>query len=274
MRLVLHSQSHAALMSMLSLLRSIGNKIYQHAFPIYRPLYAAYKAGADRVERQLLRKVLFPGAIVVDAGANIGIYSQFLSRCVGPTGSVHAFEPSPDNFKRLRAATRALPNVHALQSAIGERSGDSELYLSDTLNIDHRTYAANGNARRTVPIQMVALDDYFKPGHRVDLIKMDIQGYELHALRGASRVVADNPGIKLLLEFWPYGLRHAGAHWDVLIADLEERGMMIRQVCAEGLIQLRRDSVDENPDWYVNLFASQDFDAAEHRLASGEKYHC
>ena len=261
-------------MSMLSLLRSIGNKIYQHAFPIYRPIYAAYKAGTDRVERQLLRKVLFPGAIVVDAGANIGIYSQFFSRCVGPTGSVHAFEPSPDNFKRLRAATRALPNVHALQSAIGERSGHSELYLSDTLNIDHRTYAANGNARRTVPIQMVALDDYFKPGHRVDLIKMDIQGYELHALRGASRVVADNPGIKLLLEFWPCGLRQAGAHWDALIAELEERGMMIRQVCAEGLIQLRRDSVDENPDWYVNLFASRDFNAAEHRLASGEKYYC
>ena len=50
--------------------------------------------------------------------------------------------------------------------------------------------------------------------------------------------------------------------------------MMIRQVCAEGLIQLRRDSVDENPDWYVNLFASRDFNAAEHRLASGEKYYC
>ena len=76
----------------MSLLRSVGNKLYQHAFPIYRPLYSAYKNYADRAERNLLRRVLFPGAVVVDAGANIGIYSSFLAGCVGPTGQVHSFD--------------------------------------------------------------------------------------------------------------------------------------------------------------------------------------
>lgn len=94
-----------------SLLLSIGNKVYEHAFPIYRPLYVAYKTYCDRAERQLLKSILSDGAVVVDAGANIGVYSQFLSHCVGPTGVVHSFEPSPDNFKRLRAATRKLSNV-------------------------------------------------------------------------------------------------------------------------------------------------------------------
>ena len=96
------------LMSTTSLLRQAANKVYQRAFPIYRPLYAAYKTYADRAERELLRKILFQGAVVADVGANIGIYSQFLSRCVGPTGLVHSFEPSPDNFRRLSAATRDL----------------------------------------------------------------------------------------------------------------------------------------------------------------------
>jgi predicted methyltransferase len=89
-----------------SVLHRAANKLYEYASPIYRPLYAAYKTYADRAERQLLRKILFQGAVVVDVGANIGIYSEFLFRCVGPTGSVHSFEPSPDNFKRLSAATR------------------------------------------------------------------------------------------------------------------------------------------------------------------------
>ena len=72
----------------------------------------------------------------------------------------------------------------------------SKLYVSGHLNVDHRTYATEGDSRRIVPIDIIALDDYFKPGQRVDLIKMDIQGYELHALRGASRVLADNPDTK------------------------------------------------------------------------------
>jgi FkbM family methyltransferase len=244
-------------MSAGSVLRGVGNKAYRHVFPIYRLLYRAFKVYTDRAERQLLKRILFAGAVVVDAGANIGIYSEFLSRCVGPTGAVHSFEPSPDNFKRLRAATRKLPNVRLSQAAVGEHSGNSELYLSDKLNVDHRAYMANGDSRRTVPIEIVALDDYFKPGERVDLIKMDIQGYELHALRGANRVVEDNPDIKLLVEFWPHGLKQAGANWVDLIAALEERGMVIRQVASEGLIPFHLSSTGESADWYVNLFASR-----------------
>jgi FkbM family methyltransferase len=244
-------------MSAVSLLRRAGNKVYKHAFPIYRPLYAAYKAYADRAERRLLRQILFPGAVVVDAGANIGIYSQFLSRHVGATGVVHSFEPSPENFERLRSATRKLSNVRLSQSAVGERSGNSELYLSDKLNVDHRAYMAGGDSRGTIPIEMVALDDYFKPGERVDLIKMDIQGYELHALQGATRVLADNPDMKVLLEFWPYGLKQAGANWIDLIAALEGRGMVIQQVSTGGLIPFHSDSASETGDWYLNLFASR-----------------
>ena len=258
MRVVFYDSSTAPVMSGVSVLRTFGNKVYQHAFPIYRPLYAAYKAYADRAERQLLRRILFRGAIVVDAGANIGIYSQFLSRCVGPTGVVHSFEPSPENFKRLQSATRKLSNVRLSQAAVGESSGRSELYLSDKLNVDHRDLLRPKEIRAdTVPIEMVALDDYFKPGQRVDLIKMDIQGYELHALRGASRVLADNPGIKLLIEFWPYGLTQAGANSVELIAFLEQKGMCIRQLSSAGLVPFRSDSASDSAGWYVNLFASR-----------------
>jgi len=239
-----------------SLLRGVGNRAYDHAFPLYVLCYRAFKAYTDRTERQLLRRILSAGDIVVDVGANIGVYSQFLSSCVGPTGVVHSFEPSPENFKRLQSATRKLANVCLSQAAVGECSGTSRLYLSDKLNVDHRAYVGEEDSRQTVPIDIVALDDYFKPGQRVDLIKMDIQGYELHALRGASRVLADNPNAKLLLELWPYGLRQAGASWLELIATLEAENMSVHQVTTQGLIQFPTESITENPDWYVNLFAA------------------
>jgi FkbM family methyltransferase len=244
-------------MPLASLLRGVGNKVYDRAFPIYRLCYRAFKAYADRAERHLLKTILSAGDIVVDAGANIGIYSQFLARCIGPTGIVHSFEPSPENFKRLQSATRKLPNMRLSQAAVGEHSGRSKLYVSDKLNVDHRTYPTEGDSRRSVPVDIVALDDYFKPGERVDLIKMDIQGYELHALRGANRVLADNPGAKLLLEFWPYGLKQAGANWIDLITTLESKNMAVCQVTKHRLVPFRSESVRERPDSYVNLFASR-----------------
>ena len=237
-------------------LQRVGNKLYERAFPIYRPLYSAYKWYADSAERQLLKSILSAGDVVVDAGANIGIYSQFLSRCVEATGVVHAFEPSPENFKRLQAAARKLANVRLSQAAVGECSGKAKLYLSDKLNVDHRTYVTGEDPRRIVPIDIIALDDYFKPGQRVDLIKMDIQGYELHALRGANRVLADNPTAKLLLEFWPYGLKQAGANWMDLLATLESKNMVVSQIMKHGLVPFRSEPVRESPDWYVNLLMS------------------
>src|SRR5256884_944249 len=131
MRLIFNVIPSPPLMSGVSVLRTFGNKVYQHAFSIYRPVYAAYKAYADHAERQLLRQILVPGNVAVDAGANIGIYSQFLARCVGPAGAVHSFEPAPENFERLRAAARGFPNMHILQTAVGERSGRLELHLSE-----------------------------------------------------------------------------------------------------------------------------------------------
>ena len=146
--------------------------------------------------------------------------------------------------------------MHILQAAVGERSGKSELYLSDTLNVDHRTYVTRNFTRQALQIEMVALDDYFNPGQRIDLIKMDIQGYELHALRGASRVLADNPAAKLLLELWPYGLKQAGTNWIDLIDAIKSRGMTVSEVTKRGLVPVRFSSITEDADFYVNLFAS------------------
>ena len=237
--------------------RRIGNKAYKYAFPAYRFAYHIFKAYADRAERQLLQKILFRGAVVVDGGGNIGIYSEFLSRCVGPNGLVHSFEPDPDNFMRLRRATRKLPNVRPCAAVVGEHSGETVLYISDDLNVDHRAYATPGNARRAVQVGMVALDDYFKAGERVDLLKLDIQGYELHALQGAKRVLNENREIKLLLEFWPYGLKQAGANWAELIEMLEGCAMNIMFVRVDGTIPFDARSVRTDVNWYVNLFASR-----------------
>ncbi len=236
----------------------IGNGLFRFAFPIYRPLYSAFKTFQDRAERRLVAERLSPGCVAVDAGANIGIYSQFLSECVGPAGAVHSFEPSHDNFVHLRAALSGRANVRLSQLALSDQTGEAVLYVSDELNVDHRAYATEGEPRTTIPIRTTALDDYFQRGARVDLIKMDIQGYELHALRGARRVLADNPNVKLLLEFWPYGLLQAGVSAEALLSFLRDAGFSTFVTKADKLFQCDRPIADPlDPTSYLNLFAQQ-----------------
>lgn len=236
--------------------RALANKLYEVAFPIYRPLYSVFKSYADRAERNLLASSLSPGDIIVDAGANIGVYSSFFSKCVGALGLVHSFEPSPDNFARLRAASSKLPNIRANQVAVSDKTGEQLLYVSDNLNVDHRTYPTEGELRRTISVPSTRLDDYFKSGQRVDLVKLDIQGYELHALHGAMRLLADNRRVKLLLECWPYGLRSAGSSPEALLAFLQDHGFDIFTF-NDGTLEEYRSTPALGCDdvSYFNLFA-------------------
>jgi len=205
----------------------LANKLYEHCYPAYRPLYAAWKALSDRREHALLRQFIQPGMTVVDVGANIGIYTRFFSKLTGESGRVHAFEPAPSNFKRLQENVGHMANVSLNHAAIGDRSGTIKLYVSAELNVDHRTFDS-GDGREEIDVPVVSLDDYFLTGQRVDLIKIDVQGYELSVLQGAKRVLKENRDVKVLMEFWPYGIKKASVAPSDVIELIQSLGFEVR----------------------------------------------
>ncbi|WP_244622175.1 FkbM family methyltransferase [Bradyrhizobium ivorense] len=165
--------------------------------------------------------------IIVDVGANVGVYSRFFATLTKSGGIVHCFEPSPLNFERLRDNIAHLTNVRSNQAAVGDRSGTLSLYLSDELNVDHRAFGGD-ELRDSITVQVVSLDDYFAVGQRVDLIKIDVQGFEMNVLRGAARVLAENQNIVVMMEYWPYGLRKASIEPQEPIALLRDLGFEVR----------------------------------------------
>ncbi|EJJ28059.1 FkbM family methyltransferase [Rhizobium sp. CF142] len=212
----------------LSLFR-LANWLYSSNYPLYYLLYRNWKAIADRKERKIARLILRPGMTVVDIGANIGVYSRFFSRLIGSEGSVHCFEPDPINFSRLKRNIASLTNAIAIPSAVGERTGNIKLYTSDEMNVDHRTFDS-GDGRKSIDVPLVALDDYFRPGHRVDFMKIDVQGYELNVLLGAKRVLTENHDIKLLMEFWPFGLQKADVNSKDVVLFLQSLGFSLESI--------------------------------------------
>lgn len=232
----------------------LGNKLYHRAFWLYRPLYAVYKRWTDRHERALIRRAVRPGMTVVDVGSNIGSYLSLLARLVGPSGRVFAFEPDPENYRRLQSVAARFPQVEAVQAAVSDRTGTLTFYLSDDLNVDHRSYDP-GEDRSEMTVPSFRLDDYLGNEIRVDFIKMDIQGAEWFALQGMKDVLARSPGVKLLFEFWPEALEQAAGDALKPVEFLEERGFRIDLLEDSGRVEFDRQEVLGRITDYGNLYA-------------------
>lgn len=235
----------------------MANLLYEYCYPAYYPLYVAWKAVSDRQERRLLQGLVGPGATVVDVGANVGVYTRYLAGLVGPSGTVHAFEPAPANFHRLQGHLARIPHVRLKQAAVGSRSGTTTLYLSEALNVDHQTYDS-GAGRRGVEVPIVRLDDHFSPGDRVDLIKIDVQGHEMHVLEGARRVLGENPAIVVLMEFWPFGLVNASTDPRSLLEFIASLGLDVRRTTDPPGCRFDASALDAgNSEHYCNLLLSR-----------------
>lgn len=224
---------------------------------LYRSIYSIYKAITDRGERHLYRSLIKSGMVVVDIGANIGIYTNFFAKQIGEDGEVHAFEPDPTNYRLLSAALSDRQNIFLNQSAIGDKTENISLYVSSSLNVDHRTYDC-GDKRQKVSVSSITLDDYFNEGKRVDFIKMDIQGFEYHALSGMSRVLHDNEQAKIILEYYPSGLEAAGSSSHELRRFFKEREFSLYSISNNGaLLALNDQEPQLNAMGYTNLFAQR-----------------
>jgi FkbM family methyltransferase len=185
------------------------NGLYKHFYFLYKPLYFLYKNISDREKINLIKKSIEPGMTVLDIGANIGFYTTLLSTLVGEKGHVIAFEPDALNFKHLRENTRKLANVTVRQLACAEKTRKLKLYLSDTFNVDHQTFDS-GEGRKYVEIESVSIDDYLNNKEKVDFIKIDVQGYDFYAIKGAAETIKNSSSLAILGELWPYALNKAG----------------------------------------------------------------
>lgn len=228
----------------------LGNHLFKWSPGLYRPLYSAYKMVSDRTERRLITGIVHSGMTVIDVGANIGVYTNYFAKIVGPSGRVIALEPERENFKRLSESSRSYPWIELHQVAASDTSGSSILYKSGSLNVDHHTYDA-GEFREQETIACITLDDLIPAGTIVDFIKMDIQGAEVPAVIGASRVLAENRIISILFEYWPYGIRRSGHTPQSLLDSLRGMGFSLQTVDSNPIPTV------EGVDDYINIIATR-----------------
>jgi FkbM family methyltransferase len=174
-------------------------------------------------ETSVIQRLVRPGDLVADCGANIGWYSVVAGSL---RARVIACEPMPVNAELLRrnVAHNGLGEwVEVHEIALGSVPGRATLELSAANQGDHRMAAQPTGRKATVDVAVRTLDDVVG-GRRPDLLKLDTQGSEVAILSGGRSAWAPGAGLPdpvIVIEFWPYGLEQCGASVDQLLALLE-----------------------------------------------------
>jgi len=172
-------------------------------------------------EIDLCQLVLREGDTAVDIGANFGLWSYHMSRAVGRSGKVHAFEPVPftaTTFGKVMRKLGVAHNVELRQAGCGEKAGkieftvpvsESGAIISGLVHMkrddarpgkeDHLPYGKT----RTIRCPVIKLDDELASAQRISLLKCDIEGADLFAMRGAKTLLEKHkPVVVIEVDSW------------------------------------------------------------------------
>lgn len=206
--------------------------------------------GWEPLETMVISAALKPGDSFVDVGANIGFFSLLAHRLVGPEGRVHAVEATPstadlldDNIARNDAGA-----IRVHRCAASDREGMANMVVHDAGNIgsNHLSFDREG-AGAGIPLRRL---DSLLAGEAIRLIKLDIEGAEAMALRGAGALLDGDTTPALLFEFSPNMLRGMGDDPAALLAHLEGKGYTIYEIHPNRLTP-RDDSILARTQTYL-----------------------
>ena len=176
------------------MISSALHRLLIHTPAFYRWLLRA--TGRGSLEKRVFLKLIGPGQVVCDAGANHGDFTALFADLVGNKGEVHAFEPGPETFALLTETVGERKNCRLNQAALGEASGVAVLHQpgSDDGQASLREHTQGSWVRseevRHHECRVRTLDEYTLGFQRLDFLKCDVEGAELLVLRGAQATLA------------------------------------------------------------------------------------
>lgn len=177
--------------------------------------------------------------VIFDVGANVGATVRRYASLF-PNSIIHAFEPLPDTFAQLQGAVRDEPRIHAHDLALADSDGRRVFYVnkrSETNSLlrvaeSYNQKYANSDATQPVgevTVRTTTIDSFCAQGgiEHIDILKLDIQGGELMALRGAGGMLG-RVGVDLIYSEILFAKTYEGqAYFHQLSAYLTELGYVL-----------------------------------------------
>jgi FkbM family methyltransferase len=151
--------------------------------------------------QECLARELKQGHIFYDVGANAGFFSLFASMCVTEAGHVFAFEPLQENIQIIydQLQLNQVTNCTLVESAVSDCCGNAEFYKGSDTSTAHIKTSQNESEKSTI-VKTITLDEFTKSHPAPDLIKMDIEGAEIQALKGSRKLLSSAKPPAFLIE--------------------------------------------------------------------------
>jgi FkbM family methyltransferase len=182
--------------------------------------------------------LLRPGMVVVDVGANIGMYTMLSAQAVGSSGTVFAFEPVPEVYRRLteNLAISGIVNVAPHRIAISDTTGTARFYLgrTDSMGSLCRTQTAVA-----IEVPTETLDNFLERNGvtRVDAVKIDAEGAEMRIVHGMCRLLTCVDRFLLFVEHNYNALCSAGSSAEELFTAIVGYGY-VPHLVKDGRLEL------------------------------------
>lgn len=194
-----------------SLCRRVGRR-FRNIFS--RNPKSAYNAEqVEALEFDFYENLIRPGMTIFDVGSNVGSTAEYFVEKVAPSGVLHCFEPGAYAFQKLQERMKTItgPSVHLNNLAVGDRIGETEFHVypeshSSWNSLGRRpleNYGIGIKPVEVVFVPMITLDAYCADNsvEHIDFLKLDLEGCELQALRGANEMLLRHRVSTCLLEF-------------------------------------------------------------------------
>jgi FkbM family methyltransferase len=213
-------------------------------------------------ELELLPLGLRAGETALDIGANYGLYAYHMSRAVGPKGKVYSFEPIPftaRTFRLIQHGLRFGDNVELVAKGCGEQAGRVEFtvpVLSNGAMSTGQVHMGRNDERsgrenyvkygtKKVEAEVIVLDDFLPDLRDVSLVKCDIEGADLFAMRGA-RAIIEKHQPTVIIEITPWFLEGFGLKVTDVTDFFFERGYRLYRYEHHRLLPMRAEDIVED----------------------------